>query len=122
MERKHSKENLIWSGKDYKSRTVNLFVYERDHILDRHGEIMGNNFTAVYDTVQDPDAVYNSAEGDDRKVYFKMSPEATYTPRYLTKTIVEFNKEETEGFIVTAMPSKKEGGSVGDKIYPEEGL
>ena len=120
MDREHTKETLIWSGKDFQSKTVRLYERERDHILDRHGDIMGNNFTAVYDSVEHPDSVYYSGEGDTRKVYFKMSPEATYTPKYYTKTVVEFDEGDTEGFIVTAMPSKKEGGNVGSRIYPEE--
>ena len=70
--------------------------------------------------MENPDSVYYSAEGESREVFFKMSPEASYTPKFLTKTIVEFDQEKTEGFIVTAMPSKKEGGNIGDRIYPEK--
>ena len=37
------------------------------------------------------------------------------------KTIVEYQDKES-GFIVSAFVSKKEGGNVGKKIYPEDKL
>lgn len=115
----HNKKNLIWTGTDYKNRTVNLYTPERDHILDRHGEIMGNNFTAIYDTVEHPDSVYESGEFDNREVFFKKSTEATYGDKFFTKTIVEYEDENTSGFIVTSLPQKKEGGNVGRRTYPK---
>ena len=119
-DREHSKDNLIWSGKDHRNRTVNLYTKERDHILERHGEIMGNNFTAVYDTVEHPDSVYESGEYDNREVFFKKTTEATYGEKFFTKTIVEYEQSNTSGFIVTALPQKKEGGNVGQRTYPED--
>lgn len=116
----HVKEKLIWQGKDFQNATVNLYEYERDHILEHHGEVMGNNFTAIYDTVEKPKSVYESGTERNRLVFFKMSDEATYTPKFFTKAIVEYNDEKTEGYIVTAMPSKKERGNIGDRVYPEE--
>lgn len=118
----HSKENLIWSGTDYQNRSVSLYVADRDHILDRHGEIMGNNFTAIYDTVENPDSVYESGEFDNREVFFKKSTEATYGQKFLTKAVVEYNENNTSGFIVTSLPTKKEGGNVGQRIYPKDKL
>ena len=109
----HTKKNLIWSGKDHQNITVNLYVKERDHILESHGEMLGNNFTAIYDSVEHPDEVYDSGEFDNRSVFFKKSEEATYYPRFFTKTIVEYNSEGTTGFIVTSMPKEKVGGNIG---------
>ncbi len=114
----HSKENLIWSGKDHKGRSVSLFTGERDHIIEHHG-IMWNNFTAVYDSVEQPDAVYESGEYDNREVFFKKSSIPTYSTKYYTKTIVEYEKSNDSGYIVTSLPSKKEGGNVGQRTYPE---
>ena len=115
----HTPDNLIWKGKDHKNATVCLFVPERDHILEGHGEIIGNNFTAVYDSVSSPDSVYESGSRDNREVFFKDSEEATYHNRLITKTVVEYNTARTAGFIVTAMPVKKVGGNIGVRTYPE---
>ena len=117
-ELEHSKENLIWTGQDHKGRSVSLFTRERDHIIEHH-DIMGNNFTAVYDSVEDPDSVYDSAEYDNREVFFKKSTIATYSTNFFTKTIVEYEQDNKSGYIVTSMPSKKEGGNVGQRTYPE---
>lgn len=120
--RGHTPDNLIWHGKDYQNVTVCLFVPERDHILEGHSDMLANNFTAIYDTVSSPDSVYESGSHDNRKVFFKDSEKATYSPKFLTKTIVEYNEDQTAGFIVTAMPAKKEGGNVGKQVYPEDNV
>ena len=114
----HSKANEIWKGKDYVGRIVKLYVNERDHILSGHS-VMSNSFTAVYDTVQSPESVYQAADMPNREVFFKHSSQAEYNPRLYTKAIVEYNTEDTEGFIVTAFPTDKEGGNIGDKLYPK---
>ena len=116
----HTEANRINTIQDYKSRTVKLFVQERDHIIDHHG-IMSNNFDAIYDSVSNPDSVYKSGSHDTREVFFKNSPYASYSSRFITKTIVEYD-DSNEGFIVTAMPVGKEGGNVGQKLYPEDEL
>ena len=120
--RGHTSDSLIWKGIDHKSTTVCLFAPERDHILDGHDVPMGNNFTAIYDSVSSPDSVYKSGEYDNREVFFKLSSEASYFPRFMTKTIVEYDASRTNGFIVTAMPVKKVGGNIGVRTYPEEEL
>ena len=114
----HTKDNEIWKGKDYVGRIVMLYVNERDHILSGH-PVMSNSFTAVYDTVQSPESVYRAAEIPCREVFFKRSSQAEYNPRLYTKAIVEYNTENTEGFIVTAFPKDKEDGNIGEKLYPE---
>lgn len=119
VERGHTNDNIIWSGKDHNSVTVKLYVNERDHIIESH-EVMENNFTAIYDTVESPDSVYESGDigyRGKRAVFFKRTKNATYFP-LLTKAIVEYNDERTEGFIVTAFPRKKEDGNVGVRTYP----
>lgn len=120
--RGHTPDNLVWTGKDHRGATVNLYVPERDHIIYGHGEIMGNNFTAIYDSVTNPDSVYNSGSYDNREVFFKKSGNATYYPHLITKTIVEYTERREKGFIVTAMPVKKEGGNVGEQTYPENDI
>ena len=126
IERKHTKENLIWQGKDYENKTVSLYVNERDHIINDHeNEPIAHNFTAIYDSVESPESVYEGGEASnahgDRKVFFKKSAIASYYPDYYTKTIVEYQTEKS-GFIVSAFTSKKEGGNVGKKLYPKEEL
>ena len=121
-DRAHTKENLIWQGKDYENKTVSLYVNERDHIINGHeNELIADNFTAIYDSVEDPGSVYEGGNATNahgnRKVFFKKSEVATYYPRFFTKTIVEYPNDES-GFIVSAFVSKKEGGNVGKKIYP----
>lgn len=120
--RGHTCETLIWTGTDHKNATVCLFTPERDHILARHDTPMGNNFTAIYDSVEAPDEVFESGSVDNREVFFKASSCATYYPGLITKTVVEYNPERTEGFIVTAMPVKKVGGNVGVRTYPESNV
>lgn len=118
--RGHTRDTFIWKGLDHKNATVRLFVPERDHILDHHEHQMGMNFEAIYDSVTSPDEVYESGSFDNREVFFKSSSLATYHPKgFITKTVVEYNSERTEGFIVTAMPAKKVGGNVGVRTYPE---
>lgn len=120
----HSRESLIWSDVDYKKRTVSMYTYERDHILEGHSSPMADNFTAIYDTIVAPDSVYESGEFDNREVFFKNSEEATYYPKLLTKVVVEYNNTPmgSDGFVVTAFPTKKEGGNVGVRVYPESEL
>lgn len=120
--RGHTPDNLIWKGKDHKSTTVCLYANERDHIIERHDVPMGKNFTAIYDSVSSPDLVFESGEYDNREVFYKLSPEASYFPRLMTKTIVEYDAKRTKGFIVTAMPAKEVGGNIGVRTYPEEEL
>lgn len=74
----HTKDNEIWKGKDHENRTVRLYVPERDHILNGH-DIMGNNFTAIYDTVQSPRAVYKSGESDNREFFLKFCLSYVFT-------------------------------------------
>lgn len=71
MEPDRSKDSLIWQGTDYRSRTVSLYEHERDHILEH--EIMGKNFTAIYETVERPDSVFLSTQNPEREVFFKVS-------------------------------------------------
>ena len=120
--RGHTAKTLIWQGEDYKSATVSLFAPERDHILDGHDEPMGSNFTAIYDSVCNPDVVHLSGSHDRREVFFKKSSVASYYPNLMTKTIVEYNQERTEGFIVTALPVRKVGGNVGVRVYQKDEL
>lgn len=123
MDRAHSKENLIWSGQDYQNKTVSLYAAERDHIINGHNDQISENFTAIYDSVESPDSVYEGGVAKNnhgvRKVFFKKSAIATYYPKFLTKTVVEYPTDDN-GFIVTAFVTGKEGGNVGRKLYPEE--
>lgn len=114
-----SKSDLIWTGKDYQSRWVSLYVQERDHIYNEHCE-MQNNFTALYETITDPDSVYASASHPNREVLFKATQTADYSP-LITKTIVEYDREEVEtGHVVTSFPTRKEGGNVGKQLYSKK--
>lgn len=117
MNQSRNKEDLIWKGKDYQARTVSLYVQERDHIMEH--EIVQDNFTAVYDTIESPDTVYQSAESSDREVFFKRSEEATYGKGLLTKAVVEYTMEGGDGFVVSAWPQREEKGGIADKLYPE---
>lgn len=117
----HNNEGLIWRGKDYKSRTVSLYVDERDHINDHH-EIMQTNYTAVYDTLQSPSAVYASTLSSDREVFFKCSAEASYYPKYITKVIVAYPEKGSEGYVVTAFNPKSETGGIGEKLYSKKDI
>ena len=121
-ERAHSKQNRIIEIEDYKGASVSLYTPERDHILEHHDVPMGENFHAIYDSVQSPDSVYESGTHDNREVYFKKWASATYGTKFYTKTIVEYDTDRTVGNIVTAMPSKREGGNVGVRLYPDEEL
>jgi len=114
----HTKSTEIWKGKDPENRVVRLYEPERDHIISEH-DIMGQNFTAIYDTIEMPQSIYKSGESDDREVYFKKSKQASYGSRFYTKAVVQFNKEGTEGYIVTAFPHSKEGGNIGERTYPK---
>ena len=116
MDRKRT--DLIWTGKDYLSRDVSLYVPERDHIANEH-EIMGENFTAIYDTITSPSCVYSSQSHPQcREVMFKTSKLATYYP-LATKVIVDYSGEEGKGNVVTAFPTKQEGGNVGQQLHPK---
>lgn len=118
MEPIRNKDTLIWSGKDYQSRTVSLFEYDRDHIMEH--EIMQDNFTAIYDTIVSPDSVYQSSESEVREVFFKRSKEANYRAGLLTKAVVEYTMEGGDGYVVTAWPQPKETGGIGDQLYPKK--
>lgn len=117
METGRTKEDLIWQGKDYKSRTVSLFVYERDHICEH--EVMQNNFTAIYDTVEMPDSVYESEYDAEREVFFKKTNKATYGSKFYTKVVVAYPEKGGKGYVVSAWPQPDEKGGIGDQIYPE---
>lgn len=116
---RHNKDTEINSVIDPRNRKVKLYVDERDHIIMEH-PVMGRNFTAIYDTIQSPKAIYDSGECDNREVYFKKSELATYGTKYYTKAIVEFDATRKEGYIVTAFPHEKEGGNIGERTYPDD--
>lgn len=112
--KERTKETLIWSTEDYKSRTVSLYAAERDHIEEHHPNM---DFREIKKCVANPDSVYTSGTSDEREVMFrKPDGKSIYT-----KTVVEY-EENGNGFVVTALPTKKEGGNVGEKLYPESGL
>lgn len=88
-----------------------------DHIVFEH-EIMRNNSKAVKDTVKDPESVYQSAENENREVYFKASSYSTY--KIKTKVVVEYSESKNgnvKGEVVTAFPSKDERGNIGEIVY-----
>lgn len=87
------------------------------HIVKNHA-IMSQNKEAVEETVNQPDKVYRSEDYENRRVFFKVSSSATYSNRFHTKVIVEYNKT-CAGEIVTAFPTKDVKGGIGDVIYPE---
>ena len=109
-------DDLIWQGKDCFSKTVSLYVNERDHIANDH-PVMANNFHAIYETVETPDAGYTSRDSDSRNVYFKRSGTATYGTKFTTKVVVDY-RDPNVAYIVTAFPQKDEGGNIDEQIFP----
>ncbi len=88
-----------------------------EHIVFHHS-IMEKNINAVKDTIKDPDAVYQSKEYENRKVYFKESSFSSYDMK--TKVIVEDSETKAgnpKGEVVTTFPVKDEKGGVADVIY-----
>ena len=85
------------------------------HILNNH-PVMRNNLSAVKDTVENPEAIYESNQDSERIVYFKQSSLSSYGgyTKVVTKNIAE-NKSE----IVTAWPQRGIKGGIGDEIYHE---
>lgn len=119
MTASRTKKDEIWSGKDYASRTVTLYVQERDHIAEH--EEMQLNYTAIYDTIQNPDVVYASKSyPENREVMYKRTNTASYYP-LITATVVEYTRGEVDsGHVVTAFSTKKEGANIGQQLYPEK--
>lgn len=86
------------------------------HVLPNH-PVMKDNLSAVKDTIESPEAVFESSQNKDRKVYFKESKSSTYNmyTKVVTKSIGENVSE-----IVSAWPQKEIKGGIGDEIYHEE--
>lgn len=86
------------------------------HIVTNHG-IMSKNISAIVDTINDPDYVYEDKDYDSRKNFLKESTKATYSPKFTTKVVIEYDMND-EGSVVTAYPiNKNSKGGVGAEIY-----
>lgn len=100
----HDGKNIICSSQTWYS-----------HIVNNHS-IMYSNKNAVEETISDPDTVYQSSDYTERKVFFKTSTSASYSPKLKTKVIVEYNSTNS-GEVVTAFPVKDEKGGISNVIY-----
>jgi hypothetical protein len=90
-----------------------------NHVAAGSHKIMSKNKDAVVDTLRSPDAVYNSSDYANRKVFFKKSTHSSYDcNRFNTKVVVGYDSNQS-GEIITAFPSPGEKGGIGDVIYPE---
>lgn len=88
------------------------------HIVSGH-PIMKNNMDAVVDTINSPEAVYQSNTYDSRKIFFKKSSYSTYdSSRFHTKVVVDY-LSQTGGEIVTAFPIQGIKGGIGNVLYNE---
>lgn len=116
-----NKNNIIWETKDYKDRNVVLRADERQHIYDHHGAMKnGDNLYMLKGVVESPDVVYQSAEYPTREIYISKSTEFTYSQKIkLTKVVVQYDSAHS-GRVVTAFPTKKVGGKLDNKLYPED--
>lgn len=83
------------------------------HVVERHA-VMSKNLPAVRDTIQNPDLIFDSADTENRSVYFKRTHLSTY--RIHTKVITERIDSFTEQ-VVTSFPSKEVKGGIGDVKY-----
>lgn len=107
------------STTDYSGRKVSCPRYRWfGHVIVGH-QIMKNNKEAVEETITSPDIVFQSGEYDKREVYFKETSSASYSNKFKTKVIVEYDESDV-GEIVTAFPIKDVKGGIGNVIYQKE--
>lgn len=92
-----------------------LEVAERDHIMEH--DIMGDQFHAIYSTIENPDVVYVSPLSQDREVSISRSCGFKYSQLYV-RAIIEYNGDT--GKVITAFPTRKEEGGLGAKLYDKD--
>ena len=87
------------------------------HIITNSGHtIMKKNKQAVKETLENPESIYESSDGDDRFVYFKQGASATYSPLMNTKVITK-KVGENKSEVVTSWPQPKPTGGIGNVVY-----
>lgn len=78
-------------------------------------KVMENNHAAIEQTITNPDAIFKSAERDDRDVYFAKPSCATYSKHNLyTKVVVQLDESSMVGEVVTAFPSPGIKGNISE--------
>lgn len=113
----HVPEKIVWSVKDYRYGTVNLYEYERQHIFEHHPELSRNE-DAIKESIQDPDVVFPDKEYHQRQLFEKAETSASFSPKFRVRTVVEYEDNTlTSGYVVTAIKTKNEGGKGEKPIY-----
>lgn len=77
---------------------------------------MTPNLKAVSDTVENPDAIYESSQRADRNIYFKKGAVSTYNSNMYTKVVTQTIGEK-ERIVVSTWPQKDIKGGIGNVIY-----
>lgn len=108
-------------------RGILVYCSERqwnEHIVSYTGNhpLMKDNIPAVVDTINNPDAIYESHDSvppmDYREVYVKKSKMATYINSKAPYTkVVVFSGGGTAEVITAYNTVNETGGTIGDAVY-----
>ena len=110
---------VCWIEKDYQSGTITLYNEDYKHLINH--TVMIRNENAIKETIRDPDFVERDKNAEDRRVFYKYTPTATYYPNKSTGVVVEYaDATQTDGRIVTAYPARKEGKSDAERVYERD--